>query len=129
MFDYHNYLKQPDALSFDEALALYQAIYGVLENPDADLHELWQEVITAALAYTKMRTEWNFWSSEEKAAKDPLRTSLHNTFIINLTAFHRFCGKLELDDSWLAKLGPVEQRKKWGDFAGYLVCMETIRGR
>ena len=47
-----------------------------------------------------MRIEWNYFSREEKQEKDKLRSNLHNTFIINLKAFHKLAEKLELKFDW-----------------------------
>ena len=76
-----------------------------------------------------MRIKWNYFSREEKHEKDTLRTSYHNTFMINLKAFHKLGEQLELDTSWKGKLGSSEDRKRWGDFSGYLLCIEHIRTR
>lgn len=49
--------------------------------------------------------------------------------MINLKAFHKLGEQLELDTSWIEKLGSSEDRKRWGDFAGYILCFENIRVR
>lgn len=129
MFDYNNYLQKNDSMSFEGALESYNSIFKVLECKDEYLHELWKEVIDSALAYSNMRTNWNYFSREEKQEKDKLRTSYHNTFMINLKAFHKLAEQLELDASWIEKLSSSEDRKRWGDFAGYILCFENIRAR
>lgn len=126
MFDYMAYLKEKNSLSFEDSLDIYSVIYKVLENQDDYLRELWEEVVNSALAYSKMRTEWNYFSREEKNEKNDLRTSYHETFIINLTAFYRLGEQLKLDTSWIEKLGSSKDRKRWGDFAGYIVCLENL---
>ncbi|WP_314066102.1 hypothetical protein [uncultured Vagococcus sp.] len=129
MLDYNIYLQNNDSMSFEEALEIYNSIFNVLECKDEYLHELWKEVIDSALVYSNMRTNWNYFSREEKHEKDNLRTSYHNTFMINLKAFYKFGEQLELDTNWIGKLGSSEDRKCWGDFAGYLLCLENIRAR
>lgn len=129
MLIYDDYLKKNDSLSFEKALVIYNSIFKVFEKDDEYLHELWQEVIDSAVAYSKMRIRWNYFSKEEKQEKDTLRSNLHNTFIINLKAFHRLAEKLGLESDWLEKLGPSEDRKRWGDFAGYILCFENIKAR
>ncbi|WEB81033.1 hypothetical protein [Vagococcus lutrae] len=116
-------------MSFEELLGIYNSIFNILECKDEYLHELWKEVIDSALVYSNMRTNWNYFSGEEKQEKDKLRTSYHNTFMINLRAFHKLAEQLELDTSWKEKIGSSEDRKRWGDFAGYLLCLENIRAR
>lgn len=76
-----------------------------------------------------MRVHWNYFSREEKQEKDDLRTSYHNTFIINLKVFHKLCEQLVLDSRLINSLGSSEDRKRWGDFAGYILCIENIKAR
>lgn len=129
MFDYIRYLKEEDSLSFEDSLDIYNSIFKVLENQDDILHESWKDVVNSALDYSKMRTNWNYFSREEKQDKDKLRTSLHNTFIINLKAFYRRGEQMGLNGDWMEKLRLPEERKRWGDFAGYIVCLENIKAR
>lgn len=129
MFDYMTYLKKKDSLSFEDSLDIYNSIFKVLENQGDYLHELWEEVVNSALAYSKMRTDWNYFSREEKQEKDELRTSLHNTFIINLKAFYNLGEQMGLNGDWMEKLRLPEERKRWGDFAGYIACFENIKAR
>lgn len=129
MFDYMTYLKKEDSLSFEDSLDIYYSIFKVLENQDDILHESWKDVVNSALAYSKMRTNWNYFSREEKQEKDKLRSSLHETFMINLKAFYRRGEQLELNGDWMEKLRLPEERKRWGDFAGYIVCFENIKAR
>lgn len=49
--------------------------------------------------------------------------------MINLKAFYKLAEQLELATSWREKLGSSEDRKRWGDFAGYILCFENIRAR
>lgn len=56
-----------------------------------------EEVVNSTLAYSKMRTEWNYFSREEKQEKDKLRTILHNTFIVNSNVFHKLGEQLGLN--------------------------------
>lgn len=56
MFAYMSYLKKEDSLSFEDSLNIYNSIFKVLENQDVYLHELWEDVVHSALAYSKMRT-------------------------------------------------------------------------
>ncbi|KRN28207.1 hypothetical protein IV38_GL001661 [Lactobacillus selangorensis] len=129
MFNYETYLKQVDSLSFEEALDLYNAIYQDLETDNQDLHELWGDTIDAALDYVQMRTKWNFMDMGERMTADSTRTNLHNQFMSCLTIFSRECAQLNLDISWIEKLGPTTQRKRWGDFAGYILCFENLKAR
>ena len=125
---YNQYLKISDSLSIKEE-EIYQSINTVLNSDSEELKELWEDVLLSALKYTEMRTKWNYFSVEEKNRKDSLRTNLHNDFMINLKAFYRLSDISGLSDNWLDKLGPEENRKRWGDFAGYLLLFESIKAR
>ncbi|EKY4027663.1 hypothetical protein QJ221_002806 [Listeria innocua] len=127
--DYNSYLQKSDSMAFEEAVNIYNSIFNILECKDEYLQELWKAVIDSALVYANMRINWNYFSREEKHEKDNLRTSYHNTFMINLKAFYKLAEQLELDTSWIEKLGSSEDRKRWGDFAGYVLCFENIRAR
>lgn len=118
-----------EVMSFEEALEIYNSIFKVLECKDKYLHELWKEVIDSALVYSSMRTNWNYFSREDKQEKDKLRTSYHNNFMINLKAFDKLAEQLELDTGWREKLGSTDDRTRLGDFSGYILCLENIRAR
>ncbi len=102
-------------MAFEEVFDIYSSIFKMLECKDDYLQELWKEVIDSALVYANY---WNYFSREEKHEKDNLRTRHHNTFMINLKAFHKLGEQLELDISWKEKLDSSEDRKRWGDFVG-----------
>ena len=77
-----------------------------------------------------MRTEWNYLSKDEKLNKDSVRTGLHNAFMTDLKVFYRLSQELELTGDWIEKLDSSEEfRKRWGDFAGYIICFEVIKAR
>ena len=130
MFYLQNYLKRPDALSMDQAYEIYSQLPFDQAKTDNDFHELWQDVIDAALAYVPIRVNWNEQTHEQRAAIDIKRTSNHNSFIATLSALNRFTMNHYDSANWLAELGdPATNRKRIGDFAGYVVLFGVLQGR
>lgn len=131
MFSYDKYLENKDSLSFEEALVIYNKIMSASEKDDKVFKELWNDVISYASDYVKIRNQWNQLSKENKISKDSIRTSRHNAFISTLTPLERYMKLQGWDSTWLQDLGSVEpkNRQRLGDFAGYLLCIGTLRGR
>ncbi|WP_054662113.1 DUF3232 domain-containing protein [Lacticaseibacillus camelliae] len=129
MFNLDNYLKRPDALSLDQALAIYNQIPYEQAQNDGDFKELWQDIIDAALDYVPIRVRWNDQNTQERAAVDAGRTRRHNAFISSLKILNRYTAT-HYDAEWLSQLGtPVTDRKRIGDFAGYIVLFGVLKGR
>lgn len=129
MFDLPNYLKRPDALSLDQALAIYNEIPHEQAKDDDDFNELWQAMLDAALAYVPIRVKWNDQTNAARAAVDATRTRNHNAFIATLKALNRFT-KGNYGRDWLPMLGdPARDRKRIGDFAGYVVLFGVLQAR
>ncbi len=131
MFSYDKYLENKDSLSFEEALVIYNKIMSATEKDDKVFKELWNDVISYASDYVKIRNQWNHLSKENKISKDSIRTSRHNAFISTLTPLERYMKLQGWDSTWMQDLGSAEprNRQRLGDFAGYLLCIGTLRGR
>lgn len=130
MFDYDDYLAKNNALSFEEALVLYNKIQGSADSTDDDFNFLWSSVIEAASEYVKKRNDWLSYTKEQKQQMDASRTALHNGFMATLQPLARYMEKMSWDASWYEELVNVEQaRQKQGDFAGYLLCFGCLKAR
>lgn len=131
MFSYEKYLEKQDSLSFEKALEIYNKIMNSADIDDDDFKELWDDVISYASEYVKIRNEWNMLTRDNKNLKDSLRTSKHNAFISTLTPLERYMKLKGWDTSWLSDLGSTDDknRKRLGDFAGYLLCIGTLNAR
>lgn len=131
MFIYEKYLQNPDSLSFEMAIDIYNKIISSADIKDEDFKELWGNVILYANEYAKIRNDWNSLSREEKRLKDFSRTSKHNAFISTLTALERYMNMKKWNASWMSDLGFADNtnRKRLGDFAGYLVLIGTLKAR
>lgn len=129
MFDWQAYLTHPDALSPEEATAIYQAIHPAQTAQDETFAELWQAVLDAALDYVPYRVRWNVQTQAEKSGVDAERTAHHNAFISALEVLNRYTVQTDHND-WLKQLGTrAHDRKRLGDFAGYLVLFGVLQGR
>ncbi|WP_125981284.1 hypothetical protein [Loigolactobacillus iwatensis] len=131
MFNYDEYLKNQDSLSFEEAVAIYNEIMRSADINDSTFKELWNDVIESASKYIQIRNEWLFLSQGEKVAKDSLRTAQHNSFMATLSPLERYVEMQSWDTTWVADLGKIENenRKRLGDFAGYLLCIGSLKAR
>lgn len=129
MFNYSTYQTLPDALTFEQALALYNEIHIPETETDADFQELWQDVVRSAVTYVGDRNQWQLMTTAEKAAFDHRRTLDHNSYMATVVALGRYCNR-QWQTDWLTKLGTPEQnRKRFGDFAGYLVLFGNLSAR
>jgi len=77
-----------------------------------------EDLFDIAISYARIRTDWNFKSSEEKMADEELRTRTHNTLIDACNILSREMIKVNEDASW--RLGLGNDRKEIGDFACYV---------
>lgn len=129
MFKLPAYLKRPDALSPTEAATIYQAMHTPMTEADADFQELWGETLAAAITYATLRANWNMWDHHRRGAQDALRTRRHNEFMQSLVPLNRLTMQLGSPD-WLQQLGdPAVDRKRIGDFAGYIVLFGCLQAR
>ncbi|PIO82829.1 hypothetical protein BSQ39_04185 [Loigolactobacillus backii] len=131
MFNYDEYLKNQDSLSFEEAVTIYNEIMKSADINDSTFKELWNDVIESASKYIQVRNEWLFLSQGEKVAKDSLRTAQHNSFMATLSSLERYMEMQSWKMTWVADLGKIENenRKRLGDFAGYLLCIGSLKAR
>ncbi len=73
------------------------------------------------------------WSTEKKLEEDPNRTSCHNSLIIKFNQLARYLKMQGNSASWRDELGYEEDdpynRKRIGDFACYIVFLNSIHAR
>lgn len=131
MFNYDEYLKKQDSLSFEESLIIYNKIIGSNNTNDSIFNELWSDLVSNANSYVLIRNQWSTLSQEEKTLKDSSRTAQHNSLIATLSPLERYMKKNGWDTTWVDNLGGLsaENRKKIGDFAGYLLCIGSLKSR
>ena len=124
---YENFLKEKDALSFDEAMKIYEDIIDSADSKDSDFLELWEEFLANAFEYTNIRVGWSLKTTEEKREKDEARTAKHNDTIRSLRMISRYLAAQDKDVSWIEILDT--DRKVLGDFANYITYIYALNER
>lgn len=79
------------------------------------------------------RSNWLLWDKEQKADKDSSRTSCHDTVIVKLNKLARYLKMQGKAAIWRDRLGEEGDdpyfRKRMGDFACYLVLVNSLLAR
>lgn len=114
-----------EILSYDEAKEIYETIQGNLDHADADIIDLYKDMVSRAVRYAHIRAGWNALPREQKQEQDPSRTSAHDAFIMSVNIIARTQGSVGAQ--WRERLS--DDRKRVGDFACYIALFEGINGR
>lgn len=129
---YKEYLTTVKALSIEQMQQIHERMIEEV-SADADAMELYDELIAVATRYAEMRAKWLLMEREEKMEKDSLRTSYHNSVILHFNMLARYLKSQGKDVVWRDMLGYEEEdgynRKSIGDFACYLVFLNSINAR
>lgn len=129
---YEEYVSLPRSLTFEEMSRLHQEILAEAGN-DKDALELYEELIATANQYSVFRSNWCIWSIEEKINRDASRTACHNSLIVKFNQLARYFQMQGKAAAWRDALGYEEDdrynRKRIGDFACYLVFVNSIHAR
>lgn len=132
MQTYDTYLKRVFALPFEDASHIFATIKKQIEN-DAEMTDLYHDLLSRSIEYAAVRAEWQMMTTEEKGAIDKRRSEIHNAVIREFDILARNLGKLGHDISWRDELGDLEKnpdyRKRIGDMACYLVLFEGLNAR
>ena len=127
---YEEYLKRIDTLTIEQASEIYRTIIESLDLDENDDREILQAYLMAAAKYANIRASWNLLSREEKMDTDANRTACHNKVILHLNILARYLASKGKDVSWRDELGDDNlHRKKIGDFACYVACLEGLNAR
>lgn len=127
---YEEYLKRIDTLTIEQASEIYRTIIESLDLDENDDREILQDYLMAAAKYANVRACWNILSREEKMDTDANRTACHNKVILHLNILARYLASKGKDVSWRDELGDDSlHRKKMGDFACYVACIEGLNAR
>lgn len=128
---YEEYCSMPLSLTLEEMAALYGQM--AEEITDADAMDLYGGLLTAAVRYAHIRGQWPLWDREKKMEEDTARTSCHNRVIDSFNILARYLKKQGKPVLWRDALGDVDKnpscRKRIGDFACYLVFVESLCAR
>lgn len=130
MLTYKTYLEEKDSLTFQEAEEIYSHILQSANTSDSDFKEFWEDMIKSAIVYANTRAEWSIQTLEERRDINDSRTHQHNTFMINLKVIANYMKQQNWSSVWFDELGTIESdRKRFGDFACYLVCINSLNAR
>lgn len=130
MLTYDHYLEAKDSLTFQEAENIYSRILKHSNDKDEDLQEFLTDVMQAANNYANTRSNWCIQTTEERRNVDEARTIQHNAFMVTLSILARYMKNQGWDSEWMDQLGTVENdRKRFGDFACYMVCINSLNAR
>ena len=113
-------------MTFETALKLHAEL-DASSRQDEMLQKLWDSLISSAIRYARLRTDWQLTSAEERVAMDEQRTRAHNTFIDDCNILSRAMVKQGLSVDWRATLG--QDRKEIGDFACFVHCIAGLAAR
>lgn len=129
---YEQYITFHQSLSLEEMQAIQVEIFEEIKN-DTDAEELYEELIHTATKYAQFRAEWLLWDKAKKMERDSSRTTCHNSLIVKFNMLARYLKMQGKSTTWRDKLGYEEDdaynRKRIGDFACYLVFLNSIHAR
>ncbi len=130
---FETYCEKPYALTFEQMKKMHNELIEEI-GTDSDAIEIYEELLETAVEYAAIRNSWNvLFSREERNEKDPRRTSLHNSVIINFNMLSRYLRMQGKKAEWRDKLGYEEDdrlhRKAIGDFACYLAFINGLCAR
>lgn len=80
MDSYKTYLNHPagDVLPVEEAMQIYNDIFeSISKCKIEDKDEFVEDFLSKSCKYASVRTQWEFWSREERIDKDSSRTIQH----------------------------------------------------
>lgn len=129
---YEDYLPTPGSLTLEEMQSLHREIKEDAGH-DEDALGLYQDLLSAAVKYSESRSNWPLWDQGQKLAEDSARTSRHDRVIDCFNILARYLRNQGKQSSWRDVLGDEKKdpgcRKRIGDFACYLVFIESLNAR
>ncbi|MDO4519574.1 MAG: hypothetical protein Q4B47_04690 [Eubacteriales bacterium] len=130
MFEYQDYLREFDIITFDECEDIYHRLRESIDRNDEDEIELFQDLLERIMDYASIRSRWfSVMSRNKRMEEDEGRTIIHNSVIRGFNILARYQESKGTDNSWRDDLGEDIRRKRIGDFACYIAFMYGINGR
>lgn len=130
MNTYDGYLKANDCLTFEESSNIYNQIIKSSKINDQEFKEFWEEMMNNAIIYANTRAKWSIQNSTERREVDERRTRQHNDFMASLKLIASYMREQKWNITWFDHLGTIENdRKRFGDFACYLVYINSLNAR
>jgi hypothetical protein len=129
---YEEYLPMPGSFTLEQMAALHREMKEETGS-DTDALDLYGDLRTSAANYFQSRALWSLWSREKKLAEDAARTARHHQVIDCVNILARYLKAQGKAVSWREVLGDEKEnpcvRKRIGDFACYLVFVESLNAR
>lgn len=98
MNSYETYLQEPNILTIEDAMKIYNEMKASLAQCTIDgKEEIIKPLIESACYYANIRSSWEYMTREEKIKDDDSRTAAHNSFIRNIDIAARMVGNEGLD--------------------------------
>ena len=108
-------------MTYETAVRAWEEIS---ESKQAVLKE---QLVRAAVAYARVRTDWQLVSRQERLEMDSRRTALHDVFIDACNILSRTMTKAGEGAEWRKRLG--DDRKAIGDLACWIHCFLGLAAR
>ena len=126
---FQEYMKNEKSLSIGQMEEIHQLMALEMDD-DEDALELYEDLLTDAIKYAAIRAEWAQMTREEKMDRDPYRTAIHDSVIMDINVLARYLRKYGKEAKWRDTLGDEGSdriyRKSIGDFACYLAFVNAI---
>ena len=126
---FQEYMKNEKSLSIGQMEEIHQLMALEMAD-DEDALELYEDLLTDAIKYAAIRAEWAQMTREEKMDRDPYRTAIHDSVIMDITVLARYLRRNGKEAKWRDTLGDEGSdriyRKSIGDFACYLAFVNAI---
>lgn len=126
VYTYQDYKGSRDEISVEECMRLHQMMSEEIQG-DEDAEELYADLLDKALDYIPIRVRWTYKTREWKTNIDESRTMYHDSMITHFNMLARYLKQQGKEAKWRDELG--DARKRIGDFAGYLIYVQSIGGR
>ena len=126
---FQEYMTNEKSLSIGQMEQIHQMMAQEIAD-DEDALELYEDLLTDATQYAAIRAEWAQMTREEKMDRDPYRTAIHDSVIMDINVPARYLRKNGKEAKWRVILGDEDSdriyRKSIGDFACYLAFVNAI---
>jgi hypothetical protein len=118
---------QDNTMLLSEADDIFKRLSASLQTADKELVTLYTDMVTKAVDYAGVRSEWLLLSPEEKKYNKEQRELLHDTFIVTLNTLEEAMITRKISTVWRDRLG--SDRKRIGDFACYIALFYGLNSR
>ena len=91
---FQEYMTNEKSLSIGQMEQIHQMMAQEIAD-DEDALELYEDLLTDAIKYAGIRAEWAQMTREEKMDRDPYRTAIHDSVIMDINVLKDICARME----------------------------------